>query len=155
MAPDLRTELRQRKPFASREEEAYLSVVRTGALLLDAFEQLLKPYGITATQYNVLRILRGSGSDGLCRHELRDRLLTRMPDVTRLLDRMEDAELVVRTRDETDRRLVAARLTPRGRQLVDQLDVVVSDEHQRLLGHLTHDQLETLVELLALARRST
>jgi DNA-binding MarR family transcriptional regulator len=155
MMSDLRTELRQRKPFASREEEAYLSVVRTGAQLLDAIEQLLKPYGITATQYNVLRILRGGGSEGLCRHELRDRLLTRMPDVTRLLDRMEDAELVVRTRDETDRRLVATRLTPRGRRLVDQLDSVVTEEHGRLLGHLTQDQLETLIELLALARRST
>lgn len=155
MMSDLRTELRQRKPFASREEEAYLSVVRTGAQLLDAIEQLLKPYGITATQYNVLRILRGSGPEGLCRHELRDRLLTRMPDVTRLLDRMEDAELVVRTRDETDRRLVATRLTPRGRRLVDQLDSVVTEEHGRLLGHLTQDQLETLIELLALARRST
>ena len=98
MAPDLRSELRQTKAFPSLEEEAFLSIERTSAVLADAFEQMLKPYGITATQYNVLRILRGAGAKGLCRNEIRDRLVTRMPDVTRLLDRMEASGLIRRTR---------------------------------------------------------
>lgn len=152
MAPDLRSELRQRKPFESLQQEAHLNVVRTGAALQDAFEQALKPYGISNTQFNVLRILRGAEPDGLCRNELRDRLITRMPDVTRLLDRMEEIELVSRERETTDRRQVTTRITKRGRRLVDELDSVVMSEHQRTLGHLSKAQLATLIELLTLAR---
>lgn len=152
MTPDLRSELRQRKPFESLQQEAHLNVVRTGTALQDAFEQLLKPYGVSNTQYNVLRILRGAEPDGLCRNELRDRLITRMPDVTRLLDRMEEIELVSRERETTDRRLVTTRITKRGRRLVDELDNVVAAEHQRTLGHLNKAQLTTLIELLTLAR---
>ncbi len=91
MANDLQSELRQSKPFPSLEEEAFLNIERTETLLADAFEQVLKPYGITGTQYNVLRILRGAGSKGLCRNEVRDRLVSRMPDVTRLFNRMDHA----------------------------------------------------------------
>lgn len=152
MTPDLRSELRQRKPFESLQQEAHLNVVRTGAALQDAFEQLLKPYGISNTQFNVLRILRGADPEGLCRNELRDRLVTRMPDVTRLLDRMEEIELVSRERETTDRRQVTTRITKRGRRLVDELDTVVMSEHQRALGHLSKTQLATLIELLTLAR---
>jgi DNA-binding MarR family transcriptional regulator len=153
MTPDLRHELRQRKPFTSLQQEAQLNVSRTDAVLQAALERMLKPYGVSATQYNVLRILRGAGPEGLCRNEIRDRLITRMPDVTRLLDRMEDAGLVVRVRSTEDRRQVATRLTRQGRQLVDTLDDPVADEHQRRLGHLTDQQLRTLIELLTLARQ--
>ncbi|HEU4631756.1 MAG TPA: MarR family transcriptional regulator [Gemmatimonadaceae bacterium] len=153
MPTDLRTDLRQRKPFASPEQEAYLNIVRTGTRLVDAFEQLLKPYGISGAQYNVLRILRGAEPAGLCRNELRDRLLTRMPDVTRLLDRMEDAGLVTRARDAADRRLVTTRITAQGRRLVDELDAVTTGEHRRRLGHLSREQLDTLIELLTLVRQ--
>jgi DNA-binding MarR family transcriptional regulator len=152
MPTDLRHELRQRKPFASLAQEAHLNVGRTEAVLREGIEQLLKPHGISATQYNVLRILRGAGSSGLCRNEIRDRLLTRMPDVTRLLDRMEEAGLVTRERDTTDRRLVTTRLTDRGRDLVDALDGPVAEEHERRLGHLGEEQLRTLIRLLTLAR---
>lgn len=152
MTPDLRSELRQRKPFESLQQEAHLNVVRTGTALQDAFEQLLKPYGISNTQYNVLRILRGAEPDGLCRNKLRDRLLTRMPDVTRLLDRMEELELVSRERETSDRRLVTTRISKRGKRLVDDLDAVVAAEHQRSLAHLSKAQLTTLIELLTLAR---
>ena len=152
MSPALRDELRQRKPFTSPAEEAFLSIARTDALLADGFEQLLKPHGISLTQYNVLRILRGAGRAGLCRNEIRDRLVTRMPDVTRLLDRMEAVGLVSRVRDTADRRLVTTRMTARGRKLVDALDAPVAAEHERRLGHLSDGQLRTLVELLALAR---
>jgi DNA-binding MarR family transcriptional regulator len=152
MTPDLREDLRQRKPFTSLEQEAQLNVVRTASLLADSFEQMLKPHGITATQYNVLRILRGAEPDGLCRNELRDRMLTRMPDVTRLLDRMEDAKLVARARDSDDRRLVSTRIAPKGLRLLDELDEAVSQEHMRRFHHLTKAQLKTLIELLNAVR---
>jgi DNA-binding MarR family transcriptional regulator len=152
MPSDLRDEIRQGRPFRSRQEEAYLSLVRTAAVLTDAFDQMLKPYGISGTQYNVLRILRGAGADGLCRNEVRDRLLTRMPDVTRLLDRMEEAGLVTRERSSEDRRMVTTRLTAEGQRLVDRLDDVVRQEHERLLGHVDERRLAALVETLAAIR---
>jgi DNA-binding MarR family transcriptional regulator len=152
VTPDLQAELRQKKPFASVQEEALLNVVRTGALLLDALEQLLRPYGISNTQYNVLRILRGAEPEGLCRNELRDRLLTRMPDVTRLLDRMEVLGFVSRSRQAADRRQVGTRITRQGRRLVDELDRIVAAEHQRCFGHMNKQQLATLIELLTTAR---
>jgi DNA-binding MarR family transcriptional regulator len=148
MTRSLLEELRQTKPFGSPEEEAALNVARTAAVLADATEALLKPYGLSATQYNVLRILRGAEPDGLCRNELRDRMVTRMPDVTRLLDRMEAADLVSRSREGADRRMVSTRITPAGKSLVDSLDQPMADHATRLLGHLSHDQLHILSELL-------
>src|SRR5215217_305857 len=94
----LQAELKQARPFKSLEEEAHLSIQRTAALLEHAFESALKPHRITATQYNVLRILRGSEPDGLCRHEIAQRLVRQVPDVTRLLDRLEDTKLINRQR---------------------------------------------------------
>lgn len=153
MPSALRDELRQEKPFTSPYQEAYLNLVRTAAELHDAFEAMLRAWEISETQYNVLRILRGAGRAGLCRNEIRDRMITRMPDVTRLLDRMEEAGLIVRERSDEDRRLVNTTLTRKGRALVDSLDDVVAAEHERRLGHLTRSQLRTLVDLLTLARQ--
>ena len=116
MSPSLQQDLKQKKPFRSLQQEAYLSVVRTSTALTDAMEDLLKPQGISATQYNVLRILRGAEPEGLCRNALRDRMLTRMPDMTRLLDRMEEAGLVTRSREGEDRRMVLTRITEKGRR---------------------------------------
>ena len=152
MPSDLRRDLRQRKPFASLYQEAFLNLARTETVLRDAMERVLKPHGLALTQYNVLRMLRGAGTEGLCRNEIRDRLITRMPDVTRLLDRMEEAGLVSRVRSTEDRRLVHTQLTRRGRELVDALDDAVAAEHERQLGHLSAEQLRTLIELLTLAR---
>src|SRR5215218_10993455 len=101
----LQDELKQRKPW-SLEEEAYLNISRTAAVLEHALVQALKPFDITPTQYNVLRILRGAGPDGLCRNEVGERLVRRVPDVTRLLDRMEDGGLIARRRGKDDRRYV-------------------------------------------------
>lgn len=153
MATDLRDDLRQTRPFPSLAAEAFLNLGRTDALLRDAMERVLKPHGLALTQYNVLRMLRGAAPDGLCRNEIRDRLLTRMPDVTRLLDRMEAAGLVTRGRSTADRRLVNTQLTARGRELVDHLDDLVAAEHERQLGHLSADQLQHLIQLLTLARQ--
>jgi DNA-binding MarR family transcriptional regulator len=152
MTSSLKEELRQNKPFTSLEEEALLSIVRTSAVLMDSVELLLRPYGITATQYNVLRILRGSEPDGLGRNDLRDRMLTRMPDVTRLLDRMEAAGLVERVRGEEDRRMVTTRITKSALRLLANLDpVVVSDQKRRFEGAAERD-LRSLIDTLALLR---
>lgn len=155
MTSALRAELRQRKPFASLEQEAYLSVKRTEAALREHFDQVLKPYGISVTQYNVLRILRGAGQAGLCRNEIRDRLIDRMPDVTRLLDRMEETGWITRTRSREDRRQVSTELTKTGKELVDSLDGPVAAEHERRLGHMTKTQLRALIELLSVVRQET
>ena len=151
----LQDELHQNKPFTSLQHEAMLNIVRTSAAMLDELDDLLKSRGITNTQYNVLRILRGAGPNGLCRNELRDRMLTRMPDVTRLLDRMEEAGLVARARDNDDRRMVTTRITAAGRRLVDELDAPVHEYHQRRMGHVSTEQLRALIDLLTLARNKS
>lgn len=152
MPATLRDDIRQTKPFTSLQHEASLNVIRTAAVLSDVFEVLLKPYGISGTQYNVLRILRGAEPGGLCRNELRDRMLTRMPDMTRLLDRMEEAGLVTRAREAEDRRQVLTRITEEGRRLLAELDEPVMEFHRNRLGHMSDEQLRSLSELLTLAR---
>ena len=154
MPTTLREELKQRKPFTSLEEEALLSVVRTSAMLIDSFERMVKPHGITSTQYNVLRILRGAEPDGLCRNDLRDRMLTRMPDVTRLLDRMEESGLIDRARETSDRRMVMTRITAKGRRLLDELEDAVAREHERAFAALTKEQMRTLIAHLAAVRET-
>jgi DNA-binding MarR family transcriptional regulator len=153
MVITLRDSIKQKKPFASGEHEAYLNVLRTAAALEAEVEQLLKPHGLTCAQFNVLRILRGAEADGLCRNAVRDRMITRMPDMTRLLDRMEAAGLVERTRSVADRRHVATHITLAGRKLLDKVNGPVNELHKRQLGHLTQKQLGTLSELLTLARQ--
>ncbi|MEZ4455671.1 MAG: MarR family winged helix-turn-helix transcriptional regulator [Gemmatimonadales bacterium] len=150
----LQSELRQRKPFDSAEEEVFVGLQRTASLAEYAFADLLKDYGITPTQYNVLRILRGAGAEGLCRNELRDRLVNRVPDATRLLERMADLGLVSRDRDGPDRRFVTTRLTRKGLDLVNQLDGPVRRSHRKRLGHLGPDQLAELTRLLDAVREA-
>lgn len=152
MAPDLRTELKQTRPFRSVRHEASLSIQRTAAVLEHSFEAWLKPKGITATQYNVLRILRGAGPAGLCRNEIRERLVRRVPDVTRLLDRLEQQRLIVRARTSSDRRYVTTTITRDGLALLDRLDAAVDEFHRQELGHIDEARLRTLVDLLAAVR---
>ena len=152
-ASPLQAELKQNKPFKSLEEEAHLSIQRTAALLEHAFETALKPHGITATQYNVLRILRGSEPAGLCRSEVGARLVRQVPDVTRLLDRLEDARLISRQRGGADRRYVTTRITKAGLRLLDQMDRRIDETHQEQFGHLGQAQLRKLVALLAAVRK--
>ncbi len=152
---DLKAELKQRKPFRSRRHEAHLSILRTAAELEHAAETALKPYGITATQYNVLRILRGAGPEGLCRHEIGSRMLRRVPDVTRLIDRMEDLELVVRERGGEDRRFVTTKITDAGLKTLAAIDPVADRLTDGLVGHLSDARLRTLIELLGSIRDRT
>lgn len=152
MATRLRDEIKQTKPFQSLEQEALLSIERTAAILGHAVADALKPYGVTPTQYNVLRILRGAGKAGLCRNEVRERMIAQVPDVTRLLDRLAEMELIDRQRSSDDRRLVTTRITAEGLRLLRQLDQPISDVHKRQLGHMSEQRLHTLVELLSVAR---
>lgn len=152
MPSTLQQEIKQTRPFKSAEEEVLLSVERTAAVLLHRLADTFKPYDITPAQYNVLRILRGAGTEGLCRNDIRDRLVAQVPDVTRLIDRLEDARLVARERASHDRRVVTTRITKQGLTLLEQLDAPVAGSQRRALGHMSATQLRTLIDLLALAR---
>lgn len=153
MSSQLQAELKQARPFKTLEEEAHLSIQRTAALLEHAFEAALKPHRITATQYNVLRILRGSEPAGLCRSEIAERLVRQVPDVTRLLDRLEEAKLIVRERGGDDRRYVVTRITRSGLHLLEQVQHRIDDTHRQQLGHLDAAQLRKLISLLAAVRQ--
>lgn len=153
MPPHLQEEIKQSKPFASLEQEAMLGIARTDALLSYSIIEALKPYDVTSSQYNVLRILRGAGNRGLCREDIRERLIAQVPDVTRLLDRLEQAGLVERARDTVDRRLVNTRITHSGLELLRKLDKPISEAHAKQLGHMTKTELRTLIALLERARQ--
>jgi DNA-binding MarR family transcriptional regulator len=144
----LKASIKQTKPFKSLKEELLLTLVRTAADIEHQMAQDFRPFGLTATQYNVLRILRGAGPEGLCRHEIGDRLVRQVPDVTRLLDRMEESGLIVRERGSVDRRYVSTRLTPQGLTLVNKLDAEITEMQDRRVGHMSEKQMKSLLELL-------
>ncbi len=148
MVRTLKSAIKQSKPFKSLHEELLLTLVRTAADVEHQMAQGFKPFGLTTTQYNVLRILRGAGTDGLCRNEIGARLVRQVPDVTRLLDRMEEAGLIVRERGGADRRYVTTRLTAQGLTLVNSLDAEVTAMHTTQVGHLTEKQMKALMDLL-------
>jgi DNA-binding MarR family transcriptional regulator len=154
VARGLRSEIKQTKPFASAAEEAFLNLLRTSGQLQQALAAELKPYGLTPTQYNVLRILRGAHPEALPCGEVGARMVTPEPDVTRMLDRLERRELVSRRRDRTDRRVVMATIEAPGLELLSRLDRPVVDWLDQHLGHLGDDRLDTLIELLQLARKA-
>jgi DNA-binding MarR family transcriptional regulator len=110
----LQTEIQQTKPFESFEEETFLNLQRTAEALMHGLEAGLKPAGLSPNQYNVLRILRGAGAEGLACGGIAERMVTRDPDMTRLLDRLEARGLVMRARDRADRRVITVRITPEG-----------------------------------------
>lgn len=153
MGGKLLSEIRQRKPFANLEEEAFLEIQRTASLLLQALGKEMRGHDLTPAQYNTLRILRGSGPEGLTCGEIGERLVSPGPDVTRLLDRLEARGLILRLRDTQDRRVVRARITDEGWALLGALDEPVDRALQDLLGHLGEEKLRTLTELLEEARQ--
>ena len=148
----LAAEIQQGKPFEAPEVEAYLNLIRTNDLLEGDVARFLKQHGISAPQYNVLRILRGAGDDGLPSLAVADRMVTRVPDVTRLLDRMAAKDWVRRERSPVDGRVVIARITPAGRAFLSRLDAPLLAFHRQQLGHLTPKELAQLNALLAKAR---
>jgi DNA-binding MarR family transcriptional regulator len=133
------------------EEAAFLDLLRTTDMLSRGLIAVLKTEDISSTQYNVLRILRGS-PEGLPCGEIASRMITRDPDITRLLDRLEKRGLISRCRQTKDRRMVMVRITPEGLKLLARLDEPVQEGHRRQLGHLGRDRLLALTELLQAAR---
>jgi MarR family transcriptional regulator, organic hydroperoxide resistance regulator len=152
MARPLRTEILQQKPFESLEQEALLNVLRTADTLMQGIAAVLRPFKLSHSQYNVLRILRGAGAEGLACREIAARMITRDPDITRLLDRLERRGLVARTRDEKDRRVVMVRITPAGLRILMQLDEPIEEVDRRLLEHLGERRLRSLIQLLEATR---
>ncbi|HTC92595.1 MAG TPA: MarR family transcriptional regulator, partial [Terriglobales bacterium] len=135
----------------SPEEAAFLDLLRTTDMLSRGLVGVLKSEDVSPTQYNVLRILRGA-PDGLPCGEIASRMITRDPDVTRLLDRLEKRGLISRGRETRDRRMVLARITPEGLKLLARLDEPVQAAHRKQLGHLGRERLRVLTELLQVSR---
>ncbi len=140
-----------RRRTAYPEEALFLELLRTTDMLSRGMVQVLKAEDLSPTQYNVLRILRGS-LEGLPCGEIASRMITRDPDITRLLDRLEKRELISRCRETKDRRTVMARITPEGLKLLARLDEPVQAAHRRQLGHLGGERLRALTKLLRDAR---
>lgn len=136
------------------EENAFLDLLRTSDMLSRLPAQMLKKEDLSMTQYNVLRILRGAGESGLICGEIANRMITRDPDITRLLDRLEKRGLISRCRETRDRRMVLTRISPGGLELLSRLDGPVEETHRKQLGHLGRERLRELGELLEVCRRS-
>jgi DNA-binding MarR family transcriptional regulator len=152
MAKRLQREIKQKKGFKSPQEEAFLNLQRTADALMSRVKEALKPARISHTQYNLLRILRGAGRDGLACGEVGERMLTHDPDVTRLLDRLEGRGLIRRARHRQDRRVIITRITAQGLRLLNSLDQPVARAVEKSLSHLSKKQLRDLTGLLEAAR---
>lgn len=143
------------KAVKNHEEEAFLNVIQTAEALMWGVTETLKPAGLTPTQYNILRILRGAGEQGLSCKEATERMVTKDSDVTRLLDRLEQQHWIKRERHGQDRRVVLTFITDKGLTLLAELDEPVQELHRRQLAHLGKERLQSLADLLALARAKT
>jgi MarR family transcriptional regulator, organic hydroperoxide resistance regulator len=148
VATRIERELKQRKPFRTRNEEAAVALMRTADLVRRTLAQVIEPHGITPQQYNVLRILRGAGTEGLPTLEIAERMIEQTPGITRLIDRLETKRLVVRERCPTDRRQVFCRITPEGMELLAGLDEPVRRADSGALSALTEHELGSLLGLL-------
>jgi DNA-binding MarR family transcriptional regulator len=151
----LQLEIAQAPPFSSVEEEALLNVMRTSDCLHRVFHLKTRNWGITSTQYNVLRILRGAQPQGLTCSAIGARMITSEPDITRLLSRLKTLKFVRQQRDRHDRRVVWTRISEAGLELLRGMDPVIDQLPVDLLGHLRRDELRELIRLLELARSRT
>lgn len=148
----LADEIQQSKPFDSARSEAYLNILRSASILEGRVSLLIREYGISQPQYNVLRILRGAGPEGLPCGEIASRMITREPDISRLLDRLHSSGLVSRARDESDRRVVRISLAEPGNQLLKRLKEPLQELLDDLMSPLGQAELRDLSRLLVLAR---
>ena len=151
MARRHQEESKPKTPSRNVEQEAFLGLLRAGDALLRGVDELLRPAGLSHTQYNVLRILRGAGPPGLACRQVAERMLTRDPDVTRLLDRLEKRGLVRRARERRDRRVVSVRITAEGLRILKELDAPVAALHRAQLKHMGKRNLRSLLALLGRA----
>lgn len=131
------------------EDHLFVAILKAADALSQQAEQLFKPAGLTSTQYNVLRILRGAEPDGLLCRGIAERMICHDPDMTRMLDRMEKRGWITRERQKDDRRVIKARITSEGLRLLKKLDQPVHDLHQTQFGHLPVSRLKQLAEILA------
>jgi MarR family transcriptional regulator, organic hydroperoxide resistance regulator len=154
MTSKIQDEIKQSKPFKTVASEAHVALLRTADLVAREIAEVLKPYGVSPTQYNVLRILRGAGPSGLACGEIGGRMITQDPDITRLLDRMEKAGWIERTRDSGDRRVVVTRLTKQGKKVIDELEEPLARFERKRLKKVGEKRLCELVELLDVMRDS-
>jgi len=146
--PSIHEEIQQSKPFRSRSQEAYLALLRTADDSKRYMTRVLEPAGVTIQQYNVLRILRGAGKEGLPTLVVADRMLERTPGVTRLIDRMERKGWVERSRCTEDRRRVWCKITGSGLELLESLDEPVNDCDEVFYDVLTDEELSVLIRHL-------
>ena len=149
--PKLQHELKKKRPFDSPEQEATLQILRTGDQLQIRFARLLREHGLTPSQYNVLRILRGEGKP-LPILEVASRTITVVPGITGLIDRLEQAGFVLRLRCDKDRRVIYVALTDQGAEALAALDEPLDALHRKLLGHLSQSELKELIRLLEKVR---
>jgi DNA-binding MarR family transcriptional regulator len=155
MAQKRKAAKKVRPPQTHLEEQVFVNLFRTADALARGAEALLKPTGLSATQYNVLRILRGARPEGLACREVGCRMISRDPDITRLMDRMESRGWIARARGEEDRRVVKTRITAQGLRILGSLDAPVQELHRRQLHHLPSKELRQLSRLLERARGQT
>lgn len=148
----IQEEIKQQRPFRSRTVEAGAAILRTGDLIRRHLDMVLEPYGITWQQYNVLRILRGAGPDGLPTLTIGERMIERNPGVTRLVDRLFDKGLVARARGTVDQRHVLCRVTAQGLELLARLDAPVDEADDFMMSGLNERQLGVLIDLLGQIR---
>jgi DNA-binding MarR family transcriptional regulator len=148
----LKLEIVQEPPFASVEEEALLNLMRTSDCLHRAFHLKTRQWGVTSTQYNVLRILRGAQPHGLTCSAIGHRMITAEPDITRLLARMKALKWIKQERDKADRRVLWTHISNAGMALLNEMDPVILAVPGELLGHLNRGELTELIRLLELAR---
>jgi len=149
----LKQEIAQQRPFSSVEEEALLNIMRTSDCLQRAFQRRTREWGITSTQYNVLRILRGAHPQGLTCSAIGERMITAVPDITRLLARMKALKLIRQQRDKQDRRVVWTQISTSGLDLLSKMDDEVSRMPRELLGHLKREEIAEFIRLLETARK--
>jgi DNA-binding MarR family transcriptional regulator len=150
---NLKTEIAQSSPFSSVEEEAILNLMRTSDFLERAFQQKMRGWGLTSTQYNVLRILRGARPEGLTCAAIGARMITAEPDITRLLARLKRLKLIRRRRDPRDRRVVWTQISDAGLNLLRSMDPAIRRIPVELLGHMKAADLSEMIRLLELARQ--
>jgi len=133
---------------APLEDQIFVALLKSSDSLASEADQLIKANGLTSAQYNVLRILRGAGPEGLPCNTIAERMISRDPDMTRLLDRMEKRELITRERQKEDRRVVKARITDEGLKLLKKMDAPIRVLHKSQFAHMTSARLKTLMDLL-------
>jgi DNA-binding MarR family transcriptional regulator len=150
----LKTEIAQASPFSSVEEEAILNVIRTSDCLQRAFQHRIREWGLTQTQYNVLRILRGAQPEGLTCAAIGERMIAMEPDITRLLGRLKRLKLIRQHRDREDRRVVMTQISEAGLDLLRAIDPVIQRIPLELLGHFDRGELAEMIRLLESARKS-